>query len=347
MNRSSIKAAAAKFICNTGIGRVFHSSNVPVVLAYHRVVEDFSASLAVSNPSMLISLEMLESHLDWVGRRYHFVGLDELGARLESEDPAVGSFAAVTFDDGYRDFYELAFPLLQRKGIPAALFVVTDHVDTPRVPMHDKLYLLLKRRRRELPGLSQLSGILTMEPYTALRTMLQVLPSHVVQSVVETLEADDPLPKDLCAQFHSCSWDELRRVQQAGVTVGSHTRTHVLMPNESRSRVMDEAAGSRQVLQEQLGVPVRHFAYPNGAYDGASVKAVAAAGYRFAYGTLPRGASEDPLLTIPRTVLWEKSCAGPEGAFSGAVLDCHMLHAFDIFAEENRRPQAFCQGSGR
>src|SRR5580698_92788 len=151
MNRSSIKVAAAKFLSNTGIDRVFQPSNVPVVLAYHRVVEDFASSLAASNPSMLVSLQMLEKHLDWIGRRYRFVDLDELGARLESGDPSVGSLAALTFDDGYRDFYELALPLLQRKGIPAALFIVTDYVGTSRVPVHDKLYLLLKRRRGALP----------------------------------------------------------------------------------------------------------------------------------------------------------------------------------------------------
>ena len=77
-----------------------------------------------------------------------------------------------------------------------------------------------------------------------------------------------------------------------------------------------------------------------------SVRAVAAAGYRFAYATTPRRNSEHPLLTIPRTVLWEKSSVGAQ-LFSGAVLDCQIHHAFDRFAEGYRQPHAFRQESGR
>ena len=347
MNRSSIKVAAAKFLCNTGIDRVFRSSSVPVVLAYHRVVEDFVSTSAISSPSMLVSLQMLEKHLDWIGRRYRFVDLDELGARLESGDSS-GSVAALTFDDGYRDFYQLALPMLQRKGIPAAIFVVTDYIGTSRVPIHDKLYLLLKRRRRALPQFAEMPGLSHMEPYTALRAMLELLPLNVVQSIADALEAEEPLPEGCTTPFHSLSWEELERVHRAGITVGSHTRTHVLMPNETRSRVMEEAAGSREILQQRLGgAPVRHFAYPSGVFDSVSLRAVAAAGYRFAYATTPRRNAAHPLLTIPRAVLWEKSCVGSQSVFSGPVLDCQIHHAFDVFAEGYRQPNAFRQENGR
>jgi peptidoglycan/xylan/chitin deacetylase (PgdA/CDA1 family) len=334
MTRTSIKAAAAKFLYNTGIERVLRPHNVPVVIAYHRVVEEFASASVVSNPSMLVSLEMLEKHLDWIGRRYRFVNLDELGARLESGDAASSSVAAVTFDDGYRDFYELALPLLQRKGIPAAIFVVTDNVGTSRVPLHDRLYLLLKRRRKELPVLPGVPDLSRTDPYTALRTMLELLPASVVQFVADALEADDPVPDSLWAAFHSLSWDDLARVHRSGVTVGSHTRTHVLMTNEENGRVAEEAAGSRQIIQQKLGTPIRHFAYPSGAFDSASVRAVAAAGYRYAYATMPRGNSANPLLTIPRTVLWENSCIGAHRSFSGELLNCQIHHAFDAFASE-------------
>jgi peptidoglycan/xylan/chitin deacetylase (PgdA/CDA1 family) len=354
VNRSSIKVAAAKFLCNTGIDRVFRSTGAPVVLAYHRVVEDFASSSAISNPSMLVSLQMLENHLDWIGRQYRFVDLDELGARLESGDPSVGSLAALTFDDGYRDFYQLALPMLQRKGIPSAIFVVTDYVGTSHVPIHDKLYLLLKRRRRALPSFARalppfakVPDLSHMEPYTALRTMLELLPLNVVRSVADVLEAEDPLPQELCAPFRSLSWEELERVHRAGVTVGSHTRTHVLMPNEARSRVMDEAAGSREILQQRLGGAIRHFAYPSGVFDDVSLRAVAAAGYRFAYATTARRNLVHPLLAIPRTVLWERSCVGAQSVFSGPVLNCQIHHAFDVFAEGYRQRQTFHQENGR
>ena len=116
-----------------------------VVLGYHRVVADFEREVSSSSPSMLVSRAMLERHLDWLARRFQVVSLDELRSRLEGGSRGDRPIAAITFDDGYRDVYEQAFPLLMRKGLPATVFVATDYVGTEGVLPHDKLYLLLER----------------------------------------------------------------------------------------------------------------------------------------------------------------------------------------------------------
>jgi peptidoglycan/xylan/chitin deacetylase (PgdA/CDA1 family) len=97
----------------------------PLVIGYHRVVEDFSAEARNEMPSMLTGVRMFERHLDCLGRSFRFVSLDEIGDRLLNGLPFHEPVAAITFDDGYRDVYELAMPVLERKGIPAAMFVVT------------------------------------------------------------------------------------------------------------------------------------------------------------------------------------------------------------------------------
>jgi len=136
---------------------------------------------------------MLERHLDWLGRRFRFVSLDDLGARLDGSDGSRDAIAAITFDDGYRDFYDHAFPLLMQKGIPAAVFVVTGLVDTTGVQTHDELYLLLTRRladrARKPDGLAGMlrgmgipvPGIVPGTPYEATRALLEALPQEGVQ----------------------------------------------------------------------------------------------------------------------------------------------------------------------
>src|SRR5712692_2766697 len=99
---------------------------LPVVLGYHSVVEDVRAHADNVLPGMMISQRMFAQHLDWLGRYFRFVSLDELGDRLADGDGRGEPLAAVTFDDGYRDVYAHAFPLLKERGIPAAVFVVTD-----------------------------------------------------------------------------------------------------------------------------------------------------------------------------------------------------------------------------
>jgi len=125
-----------------------------LVVGYHRVVERFESEAPRTLASSLVSQRMLERHLDWIGRDHEFVSLDELGYRLQVRERVDRPMAAITFDDGYRDVYEHAFPMLIRKGIPAAFFLVTDKVGTSSLQTHDQLHALLRLalRRWERPA---------------------------------------------------------------------------------------------------------------------------------------------------------------------------------------------------
>jgi hypothetical protein len=100
--------------------------------------------------------------------------------------------------------------------------------------------------------------------------------------------------------------------------------------------VRDELVSSRKALEGRLRTKVEHFAYPDGAADGATAEAVAAAGYRFAYLVCGHRDAEWPLLTQPRLSLWQGSCAGPRGGFSPAILSCQWNGVF--------APAASCAG---
>jgi hypothetical protein len=60
------------------------------------------------------------------------------------------------------------------------------------------------------------------------------------------------------------------------------------------------------------------------------VSAVANAGYRYAYTGCLHRSKEHPLLTIPRTILWENSSVDAGRFFSPSSLDCQIHHAFDL-----------------
>lgn len=331
MIRTWIKTGAAGVLSRTGMDRMLGSlaaaRKAPLVIGYHRVVEDFTQSAKTSIPSMLISRRMLEQQLDWIGRRFQFVSLDELGARLESNSGLEKRLAAVTFDDGYRDFYDLALPLLKKKGIPATVFVVTGLVGTRHLQVHDRLYLLLAKQ------------------YGATRQLIEGLPQAEIERVIARLEAERPIPKETYRSFYSLTWEMLASILRAGMSVGSHTRTHVLMTKEDETRKLEEAVGSRLDLERRLGIRIRHFAYPSGQFDSAAVNAVAVAGYRFAYTTCSHRDVRHPLLTVPRTLFWENSCRDPHGRFSAAILSCQVHGAFSRVSGCHQR-HATKEGNG-
>jgi peptidoglycan/xylan/chitin deacetylase (PgdA/CDA1 family) len=347
MLRRLIKTAAARTLAWSRATSLFEAwspfSRGPLVLGYHRVVEDLRVASGLSILPMLITTGTLERQLDWVGRRFRFVPLDELADRLERGEPG-DSLAAVTFDDGYRDVYDCAFPLLRRKGIPSAVFVVTDFAGTKRLPVHDHLYVLLSAafvntHKRALPIEPLLREIgLPREPptfprgpwspYTATRALLRERSSGEIRHVIALLESEVPLTNGVRRSFQSLTWPMMKELQQGGVTIGSHTRSHILLTNEAPARVDEEVVGSRRILEERLRTPIRHFAYPDGMFNAPAVRAVARAGYRCAFTSCMHRDSQHPLLTIPRLLLWEGSCRDSFSSFSPAIMQCHVSGVF-------------------
>jgi peptidoglycan/xylan/chitin deacetylase (PgdA/CDA1 family) len=334
MFRSLIKTAAAHAISWTGLdtaARFRLYRGVPFVLAYHRVVERLDAD-GFALPAMEISVAMLEQHLDWLGRHFRIVSVDDLGTEVEQSRQSLPP-AVVTFDDGYRDVFDYAFPLLKRKGIPAAIFVVTDLVDSAELPVHERLHALLVRAwpaltsRNELAPLDRLPKRMR-DPFSATRYLLARLSHEKVVRIIDMLGADYEIDADVRERLQPLSWEMLATMSDSGMTIGSHSKTHAVLTNETEQRVHDEADDSRRQLEHTLGIAVRSFAYPGGSFTPSVVEAVAAAGYRYAFTTCGHRDARFPMLTIPRTGLWQQSCRDALGGFSPAIMSCQATGAF-------------------
>jgi peptidoglycan/xylan/chitin deacetylase (PgdA/CDA1 family) len=308
-----------------------------LVVGYHRVVEDYESAARTEMPALLTSRKMFERHLDTIGRDFQFVSLDEIGSRLRQGIAFDRPVAAITFDDGYRDVYENAFPILDRKGIPAAVFVVTDFVGRPSWHTHDRVYCLMAKAfttwenpRRGLTCLLKDMGLRAAEilpprretrsACAAAAALLPRLSQAEAGQLIDGLHCrvgrdigDAPLP---------LTWPMLADLQGRGITIGSHTKSHAWLARESAERVTDELDGSRHDLERHLGVPVTHFAYPGGQFTPPIVEGVARAGYRFAYTACCHADVRHPALTIQRLMLWEGASLDAHGRFSSTILNC-------------------------
>lgn len=319
---------------------------LPFIVGYHRVVEDFRRSSAGTIPSMLVTTAMLERHIDWLARRYSIVSLDEIGLHLESDSPFSKPAAAITFDDGYSDVYHHAFPLLKKKGIPAAVFIVTGLTETGRVPIFDRLYFQLRTLEEQGadPANTFIAALRSLgygadpftrliasgrEPFRLMTVVLNALPQKQVEAVLALIEERVPLWKEALEEMSPMTWDMVRAMHKAGITIGSHTVSHSLLPAETIETVRFEVMRSKRMLEANLGTAVNHFAYPDGRFNSAVIKAVKSAGYRFGYGICQARDQTFPLFTIPRKVLWERSCVNVLGRFSSSIMNCHALLAFD------------------
>lgn len=341
--RTHVKSALASTISRThelGLAEALaRGPERPLILGYHRIVDDFAGTARDEMPSMLTSTAMFERHLDLVGSRFRFTTLDEIGEHLAEGRPFTERVAAVTFDDGYRDNYEQAFPILKRKGIPAAVFVVTDLVGQRRWQIHDKLFHLVRKafgawddphremsallRRLDLPAGQLLrSRASTSSPMMTVSALLPDLSMANIGRILAALEASTG------NGFHnialSLTWPMIAEMHRAGITIGSHTQRHVSLPAESSGTVVAELEGSKRAIEEHIGVPVTHFAYPGGQFTPRDVDVLERTGYRFGYTACPHQDARHPTLTIERLLLWEGSSVDGDGRFSPAILHCQV-----------------------
>jgi peptidoglycan/xylan/chitin deacetylase (PgdA/CDA1 family) len=340
-------AARWRWYLKTGLASVINASRGtalrvdggyrPLVLGYHRVVEDFDQAVQHDMPSMLISAAMLERHIDFLGRHFSFVSVDEIGEAARHGRAFEKPVAAITFDDGYADVFEHAIPILKRKGVPAAVFVVTDLVGRTAWQVHDKLFHLVEKGfsvwdnpRRELQDVLNELGLPASDilrdraaaksPLLAVSALLPNLSLDDVRRLMMSLECH--VGNGFVNVPRTMTWPMLRQLCEDGFTVGSHTCRHASLPMESPSTREAELRSSKQTLEAKLATRIDHFAYPGGQFTPDVVETLAACGYRYAYTACPHNDPRHPELTIERLLLWEGSSIDADGQFSEAILGC-------------------------
>ncbi|PWC34707.1 polysaccharide deacetylase family protein [Azospirillum sp. TSO35-2] len=217
------------------------------------------------------SPETLREHLRWYARRYSFTTLDAVATAMETgrwEDlppyPLV-----VTFDDGHRNNTALA-PLFREFELRPTIYLCSQVVGTAR-PYWWK---------------TDAAGAIGVE-------RLKQVPDPERRRLLA--EAGNDPDRD-GADRQAMTWDEIARMTDVA-DYGAHTRTHPILLQCDDRRCAEEIGLCRIELEEALGQPCRHFAFPNGDFSEREVEQIRHAGYRTARTIDPgwNDADGDPL----------------------------------------------------
>ncbi|MGH9839810.1 MAG: polysaccharide deacetylase family protein [Blastocatellia bacterium] len=312
-------------------GRDHHAGKV-TILCYHRIVADIAHAERETEVGMVTSVETFRRQMELVREHCEVLTLDEAAAVLRGERSITRTAAVITFDDGYRDFYDLAWPVLRELGLPATVFVPTAYIGSGQMLDHDRFYLyVMKARSRGLSlrvplvkaGLSAEKVAALCAEVNPLRiySQLSYLPFALRERSLRCLDdfVGDQQEENLNG-FSLLDWEMAREMSRAGIFFGAHTDNHVVLTNEEPQTVEREILRSKQALEERLGRPVRHFAYPTGKYNVAVKDAVARAGFEVAVTTERRlNRRGDDLLALGRICLCEESTRGASGRYSEDV----------------------------
>lgn len=270
------------------------------VFTYHRIADP--ATDPYYEPVISATPEGFRAQAAEIARRFRVLTLGEAIDRLQSGDHPDRS-ALLTFDDGYRDNFEAAAPILRELGLPAAFFLPTGFLDEPRLPWWDEVAWIVKNapaRRFELPTSSDAAPLaidLIDRPRSeAIRAIIGAILAGTIADVgsfLATLATQAGVVPDSAAMGRSlfADWDQVRALTgpATGLSIGSHGRTHRKLAALDDDTQFDELAGSRRDLSDRLGLEIDAIAYPYG-WPGAfteSTRAMAArAGYRVGFAAI-------------------------------------------------------------
>ena len=283
------------------------------VLIFHRVLPE---------PDPLFPDEVDARRFDelcgWIKSLFVVLKLDDAVNHLRNGTLPARA-ACITFDDGYADNLLIAAPILQNHGLSATFFVATGYLDGGC--MWNDIIIESARRTQlrtwhlkdlAVDGLDSLDVETVVQKRTAIQSVigqLKYLPSAERGAVVEEVasHAKVQVPHDLMMTS-----GDVKRLRDAGMTIGAHTVTHPILASLNDVDASEEIVGSKLALEKLLDQRVGLFAYPNGKrgidFSDATVGIVRGLGFDAAVTT--DWASSGPgtdLFQIPRFTPWDKS----------------------------------------
>ena len=304
--KASIKArsALASFLHLAGVnswklGR--YSRDDIAILMYHRVIPMKQMGPAVQ-AGMVVEPDTLDLHLRYLRSHFEIIPLSDLvsfehvGAYNQRKIP----LCVLTFDDGWYDFYEYAYPILKMHQAPATVFLPTDFIGTDRWFWTDRVGFLLERVGQSWDGAKHASLFtehllreLVSIPGTRERRLegaIALLKSYRIETIEEVLsELSAALGEDSTPVGRAfLSWEEVQEMSGSGlVSFGSHTAGHPLLTTLTEDQVQHELRKSMDVLfaRKVTNANFISFSYPNGSFSERLSEMVREAGYHLAVTT--------------------------------------------------------------
>jgi len=250
--------------------RFFVSNKSYTVLMYHGVVKDEDKN--AEGDWLQITESEFRAQMEELYLNYNVVSLKDIlnnGIDETNTKPKV----VITFDDGYANNYEVAFPILRQFSLPATIFLVSDVINTSKLFWYDRLFTSLKKIMSLDEVLEKIESFKCCHP-------------HIVDEKVDDYLASKGLPvtpdESVYKTYHVLTMAEIREMEQSGlITFGSHTHQHELLTLMTNREVTETLEESYKVISEVPGwVPV--FCYPNGYYDEEHLRLLGDAGYKLA-----------------------------------------------------------------
>ncbi len=189
------------------------------ILLYHSI--DDSGSVVST------SLSSFERQMKYLKKNgYHTISLSNFASNVYTENKPSEKLLVITFDDGYRNNYFHAFPILKKYGFTATIFLATDYINSSAKWVQRDFDLIFDR----------------------------IFHSSINGEQTQTYKGVSDVPL--------LTWDEIKEMSDYGIDFGTHTASHIWLSDVTLDKAREEICKSRAILEHNLNKPINCFCYP-------------------------------------------------------------------------------------
>jgi len=241
-----------------------------VILNYHSFVERMDDVIDVE-PSVTHLIDDFKKELRFFKKYFDVASLDAVVDTLRASKKFIRPTIAITVDDGLKNNYDLFFPAVKAEKVPVTVFLTAGLIGTNERVWWDKLaYVFAKTAKNEF----SLAAVLDGKEFP-LNSLSAKRRAYV--NIVEYLKGLPTKDRDECVRQIAVAlavapendagmltWEQVREMARENVTFGAHTCNHPILTRVPREEAKMEIAESKRIIEKELGVPIWHFAFPNG-----------------------------------------------------------------------------------
>jgi len=263
-----------------------------LVLMYHRILPQDDPRAQLEEPGMMVTPDTFRLHINILKQYFNIVNLSDWIQLKKNSKQLPTNACAISFDDGWADNYEYAFPILKDLQAPSTIFLVADMIGTEQCFWPERLAYIMTTvathypqhwAHPELTWLQQNPKYYqfnatppTSEQISALITCLKDYSDQEmhdrltrVEDILQLDTGDNPVSL--------LNWQQIDEMLNSGlVEVGSHTCRHIRLNDKTPvAQMRDEIVNSKRLIKKRTGKTVDTFCYPNGDFCQAAIELVA------------------------------------------------------------------------
>jgi len=265
MDKKSIVAALDHLALFDAYGKIRKRlANQAAIIMYHRVGP-------ITNDDCYlppITIDAFREEIEYLHKNYTIISIDTLISKMNSRQMPKNA-VVITFDDGYKDNYTYAYPILEKYGIPATIYLATGGMDTGNLFWFDQLSYLIKNtsaKEINIDGLGRYD--LTSEQSRCLvaRHICETLKKKSENEKLALIEkmkdcCQVRIPNDIGFRYY-LTWKEIKEMEL--INFGAHTVTHPILTRMPLESAKHEIVKSKLEIEEKTGKKITSFSYPNG-----------------------------------------------------------------------------------